>query len=189
LTIALGVGANTAIFFVVNSVLLRPLPFRQPEKIVAFWQTESAPGSYPLTGEDYLDWRCQNTTFEDMSLYSWPNSFNVSGAEGAEGARIVRTQANFFNLLGVQAQIGRTFADGEDQAEKNHVVVLSNAFWKKRFAGQPEAVGKTLELNAESYTIIGVIPYPRALTCGFRWIWQKTRSASGAPIVGGRLAV
>ncbi len=158
LTLALGIGANTAIFSVVNAVLLKPLPFRQPEKVVALWQTESAPGSYPLTGEDYTDWRTQNSTFEDMSLFSWPNNFNVSSAGGAEGAQVVRTQANFFDLLGVQAQIGRTFAKGEDQEGGSHVAVLSNGFWKKRFGGQPDAVHKTVELNSEKFDVIGVMP-------------------------------
>ena len=157
-TLALGIGANTAIFCVVNSVLLKFLPFRQPEKIVALWQTESAPGSYPLTGEDYLDWRSQNSTFEDMSLYSWPSDFNLSSKDGADGVIGVRTQANFFSLLGVQPQFGRTFATGEDQAGGAHVAVLSYGLWKKRFGGQREAVGQTIELNAEPYTIIGVLP-------------------------------
>ncbi len=158
LTLALGIGANTAIFSVINSVLLSPLPFRQPEQVVALWQTESAPGSYPLTGEDYLDWRGQNSTFEDMSLYSWPSSYNVSGTDGAEGAPVIHTQANFFSLLGVQPELGRTFASGEDQSGGSHVVVLSHMFWKKHFAGQRDCVGKTLELNAEPYTVIGVMP-------------------------------
>ena len=158
LTLALGIGANTAIFSVVNAVLLEPLPFRQPQKVVALWQTETAPGSYPLTGEDYTDWHTQNSTFEDMSLFSWPQNYNASGAEGAEGAQVVRTQANFFDLLGVQAQIGRTFARGEDQNDGSHVALLSNGFWKKRFGGQPDAVGKSVELNSERYDIIGVMP-------------------------------
>jgi predicted permease len=158
LTLALGIGANTAIFSVVNAVLLKPLPFRQPDRVVALWQTESAPGSYPLTGADYTDWRTQNSTFEDLSLFSWPNNYNASGLEGAEGAQVVRTQANFFDLLGVQAQIGRTFAKGEDQGGGHRVVVLSNGFWKKRFGGQIDAVGKTVELNAEKYDVVGVMP-------------------------------
>lgn len=158
LTLALGIGANTAIFSVVNAVLLKPLPFRQPEKVVALWQTETAPGSYPLTGEDYTDWRTQNSTFEDMSLFSWPQNYNASGAEGAEGAQVVRTQANFFGLLGVHAQLGRTFAKGEDQNGGSHVALLSNGLWKKRFAAQPDVVGKTIELNSERYDIIGVLP-------------------------------
>ena len=158
LTLALGIGANTAIFSVVDAVLLKPLPFREPGQIVALWETETAPGSYPLTGEDYTDWRTQNTTFAAMSLFSWPSSYSVSGEEGAESVTLVRTQANFFELLGVHAQIGRTFAQGEDQGGASHVLLLSNAFWKKRFAGQLDALGKTLQLNSEPYTIVGVMP-------------------------------
>ena len=158
LTLGLGIGANTAIFSVVNSVLLQPLPFRQPGNVVALWETETAPGSYPLTGPDYEDWRAQNSAFEDMSLYSWPTSYNVSGAEGAEGATLVRTQANFFSLLGVSAQLGRTFAVGEDQNGGSRVVLLSDAFWKKRFGGERSVLGKSLELNDAKYTIIGVMP-------------------------------
>jgi putative ABC transport system permease protein len=158
LTLGLGIGANTAIFSVVNSVLLKPLPFRQPENVVAVWETETAPGSYPLTGEDYTDWRTQNTTFEDMSLYSWPTTYNVSGKEAAEGAILIRTQANFFSLLGVPAQIGRTFATGEDQNGASHVVILSDAFWKKRFGAERDVLGKSIELNYETYSIVGVLP-------------------------------
>ena len=158
LTLGLGIGANTAIFSVVNSVLLQPLPFRQPGNVVALWETETAPGSYPLTGPDYEDWRTQNATFEDMSLYSWPTSYNVSGREGAEGATLVRTQANFFSLLGVSAQIGRTFSTGEDKNGGSRVVILSDAFWKKRFGGQRDVLGKSLELNYATYTIVGVLP-------------------------------
>jgi predicted permease len=158
LTLGLGIGANTAIFSVVDAVLLKPLPFRQPEKVVALGMTEAAPGTYPLTGEDYLDWKAQNATFEGMSLYSWDTTYNVGAADGAEGADVVRTEANFFTLLGVQAQVGRTFAPGEDQKGGSHVVILSHAFWKKHFAGQKDALGKTVQLNAEPYAVIGVMP-------------------------------
>ena len=158
LTLGLGIGANTAIFSVVNSVLLKPLPFRQPENVVALSETETAPGSYPLTGPDYMDWLTQNKTFEDMSLFSWPATYNASGREGAEGATLVRTQANFFSLLGVSAQIGRTFATGEDQNGTNHVVILSDGFWKEHFGRDRDILGKSVELNYETYTIIGVLP-------------------------------
>jgi predicted permease len=158
LTLALGIGANTAIFSVVDAVLLKPLPFRQPQNVVALWETETAPGSFPLNGEDYLDWREHNKTFEDMTLFSWPNSANVSAKDTSEGATIVRTQANFFSLLGVPAQIGRTFATGEDQNGGSHVAILSDAFWKKQFAARADIVSGTLRLNGEPYTVIGVMP-------------------------------
>jgi putative ABC transport system permease protein len=158
LTLALGIGANTAIFSVVNATLLKPLPFRQPEKIVALWQTESAPGSYPLTGQDYLDWKARNKGFADMALYSWPSSANLSTGDAPEGATIIRVEANFFGLLGVQPQIGRTFASGEDKKGANHVAILSNAFWKSRFGGSRDIVNQTVSVDGEPYTIVGVMP-------------------------------
>jgi predicted permease len=158
LTLALGIGANSAIFSVVNATLLKPLPFRHPEKLVALWQTESAPGSYPLTGEDYLDWKAQNYTFESMSLYSWPTSANATVGDVPEGATLVRTEANFFSLLGVSPQIGRTFATSEGQNGKSHVAILSNAFWKTRFGGARDVLGKSVKLNGEPYAIVGVMP-------------------------------
>src|ERR1700744_6143270 len=84
LTLALGIGANTAIFSVVNATLLKPLPFRHPEKIVALWETESAPENYPLQGQDYLDWKAHNKGFADMALYTWPGSANLSTGDAPE---------------------------------------------------------------------------------------------------------
>ena len=158
LTLALGIGANTAIFSVVNATLLKPLPFRAPEKVVALYQTESAPGSYPLTGEDYLDWKKYNKGFADMALYSWPSRANLSTGDSPEGATVTRVEPNFFELLGVRPQLGRTFAPGEDQKGANHVAVLSNSFWKSRFGGSRDIVNQTVTLDGEPYTIVGVMP-------------------------------
>ncbi len=158
LTLALGIGANTAIFSVVNSVLLRPLPFHQPERLVQLWETEASPGTYPFTGPDYLDWQSQNHSFEAMSLFTWGGRVNTSGVGEAETAALVRTQANFFSVLGVQPRIGRTFAAGEDMAGKNHVVVLSYGFWQRHFAGRPDIIGQTVSLDNESFNIIGIMP-------------------------------
>ena len=157
-TLALGIGANTAIFSVVHTTLLQPLPYARPDELVELRQTESAPGDYPLTGEDYLDWRAQNSTFNDMSLYSWPIGMNASGADAPEAVSVISTQANFFQVLGVLPQIGRAFAAGEDQKGADRIVLLSDAFWKAHFGGRPEALGKTIELNSNPYTIIGVMP-------------------------------
>ena len=157
-TLALGIGANTAIFSVVHTTLLQPLPYAHPEQLVELRQTESAPGDYPLTGEDYLDWRAQNSTFRDMSLYSWPIAMNASGADAPEAVSVISTQANFFQLLGVFPQIGRTFSTGEDRKGADRIVLLSDAFWKTHFGGRRDALGTTLELNSNPYTIIGVMP-------------------------------
>jgi putative ABC transport system permease protein len=158
ITLALGIGANTAIFSVINSVLLRPLPFHEPGRLVALWQTESAPGNFPLTGPDYLDWQAQNHTLEATSLYSWERTANASDAGQTEAVTVNSTQANFFDVLGVQPKIGRTFDAGEDQDGKNHVAILSNAFWRRQFGGRSDVLGKAIELNDERYSIIGVLP-------------------------------
>src|SRR5689334_10069595 len=158
LTLALGIGANTAIFSVVHSTLLEPLPFLHPEQLVELRQTEAAPGDYPLTGEDYLDWRAQNSTFTDMSLYAWPSGTNARGPDAPEAVSVISTQANFFQLLGVSPYIGRVFATGEDSKGANRVVLLSYAFWKTHFGGRADALGQTLDLNAATYTIVGVLP-------------------------------
>jgi len=158
ITLALGIGANTAIFSVINSVVLRPLPFHEPGRLVALWQTESAPGNFPLTGPDYLDWKAQSRTLEVASLYTWERATNASSAGQTEAVSVNSTQANFFTVLGVQPQLGRAFDPGEDQAGKNHVAILSNAFWHRQFGARSDVLGKTIELNDESYSIIGVLP-------------------------------
>ncbi len=157
-TIALGIGANTAIFSAVDAVLLKPLPIREPQNVVALRCTESAPGAFPLTGPDYTEWRKDNTTFEDMSLFSWPNNANVGKGENAAGAFIERTQSNYFSLLGVRPHLGRTFAAGEDQKGGARVVVLTDEFWKKQFGARKDVIGQTLSINSEAYTVIGVMP-------------------------------
>jgi putative ABC transport system permease protein len=158
ITLALGIGANTAIFSVINSVVLRPLPFHEPGRLVALWQTESAPGNFPLTGPDYLDWEAQNRTLEASSLYTWDRTANASGSGEPQAASVISTQANFFAVLGVQPQIGRAFDPGEDQNGKNHVAILSNAFWQRQFGGRSDVLGKTIELNDEPYSVIGILP-------------------------------
>jgi predicted permease len=158
ITLALGIGANTAIFSVINSVVLRPLPFHEPGRLVALWQTESAPGNFPLTGPDYLDWQAQNHTLEATSLYSWERTANASDAGQTEAVSVNGTQANFFEVLGVQPKIGRAFDAGEDQSGKNHVAIISNAFWRRQFGGRSDVLGKTIKLNEEPYSIIGVLP-------------------------------
>ena len=158
ITLALGIGANTAIFSVINSVLLRPLPFHEPGRLVELWQLERAPGNFPLTGPDYLDWQAQNHILEATSLYSWERTANASGAGEPQAASVISTQANFFTVLGVQPRIGRAFYPGEDHAGKNHVAILSNAFWHRQFGGRSDVLGKTIELNDEPYYIIGVLP-------------------------------
>ena len=158
LTVALGIGANTAIFSVINSVLLRPLPFDDPDRLVRLYETEAAPGNYPFAGPDYLDWQEQNRTFEGMSLYAWYRRCNVSGTGEPESAVAVDTEANFFSVLGVRPLLGRTFVAGEDREGKGRVAVLNYGFWQRHFAGDSRVVGKSIVLNSQTYAVIGVMP-------------------------------
>jgi putative ABC transport system permease protein len=158
LTLALGIGANTAMFSAVNAVLLRPLPFTQPERLVQLWETETAVPQAPFAAPDYVDWRAQNQTFEDMTIYTWPTSLNMSGTGEPEHVDGILAQANFFSVLGSAPLIGRTFASGEDQAGHNRVAVLSYGLWQRRFGGTHAALGKDIELGGQTYQVVGIMP-------------------------------
>jgi putative ABC transport system permease protein len=166
-TLAIGIGANTAIFSIIDTILLRPLPYAYPEQLVRLNETESAPGKYPFAGPDFVDWKTQNHTFQDMTLFSWPSDMNLSANGEPEHITALPTAANFFSLLGVGPQLGRTWAEGEDQPGKDEVVILSYALWNSRYAGDPQAIGKQVELNSKKYTIIGVMPE------SFRFPWKS----------------
>lgn len=157
LTLALGIGANTAMFSIIDAVLLRPLPFGNPERLVQLWETEISPGNDPVNGLDFLDWRSDNHSFVGMTVYTVGRTYNLSGSGESAIARAINTDANFFSVLGVVPRIGRTFANGEDVAGSNHVVVLSDAYWRSQFGGNTEIVGKTIELDSEAYTVIGIM--------------------------------
>ncbi len=158
LTLALGIGANTAIFSVVNGVLLRPLPFADPDRLVEGRETESAPGTYPVNPANYLDWQHRNHTMEAMTVFSWTTNASMAGPNEPAGAGVTQVEANFFKTLGISPAAGRSFAPGEDVAGRNHVAILSLGFWQRQFGGDAGAIGKTVDLDAERYTIVGVMP-------------------------------
>jgi putative ABC transport system permease protein len=157
-TLAIGIGANTAMFSIVDAVLLRPPAFRDPDRVMRLYETESAPGKYPFAGPDFVDWKAQNSTFEDMALFGWASEANLSGEGRPDHVRSLGTSANFFSVLGVNPFLGRTWVAGEDQPERERVAILSYALWKSRFAGDPRVVGRTVELDAQKHTVIGVMP-------------------------------
>jgi putative ABC transport system permease protein len=163
LTLAIGIGANTAIFSVIDTILLRPLPYRDPSRLVSLYETEASPGSYPFAAPDFLDWKAQNNTFQDMTLFGWANDINLSGEGRPDHVLGVPTEANFFSLLGVTAMLGRTWATGQDQSGKDQPgkdqeVILSDSLWRAHFGGDPSVIGRNIELNSKKYTIVGVMP-------------------------------
>ncbi len=167
LTLAIGIGAYTAIFSIIDTILLRPLPYRNSSQLARLNETESAPGKYPFALPDFVDWKAQNSTFQDMTLFAWPSDMNLSAGGRPEHVLALPTEANFFALLGVEPLLGRTWAAGEDQKGKDDVAILSYGLWQSRFAGDSRVVGQSIELNARKYTIIGVMP------ANFRFPWKS----------------
>lgn len=155
--LALGIGANTAMFSVVNAVLLCQLPYREPDRLVQLWETEPAPGVFPFAGPDYLDWQSQNKSLESSSLYSYTN-LNLSQAGDSQVTRAMATQANFFTTLGVPMLRGRAFVAGENEKGKDHVAILSFTLWQSFFGGREDVLNNTVQLNGDQYTIVGILP-------------------------------
>jgi predicted permease len=158
LALALGIGANSAIFSVVNTVLLRPLPYKNPGALVMVWDDQAHLGFPKDTPSpaNFLDWREQNTVFEGMAALA-EGSFNLSGVGEPERFDGRRVSVNFFSLLGVEPQVGRAFTPEEDKPG-TRVVILSYGMWQRRFGGDPGVVGRAINLNGESYTVVGVMP-------------------------------
>jgi putative ABC transport system permease protein len=159
IALALGIGANTAIFSVVNTVLLKPLPYKDPERLVLVWEENSKQG-YPTdtpTAANFIDWRNQNQVFEEMAAFT-PTSLNLTGSGEPERLIGRRVSASLFPLLGVEPQLGRVFTAEEDQPNSERVVLLSYRLWQRRFGGDAGVVGKTLTLDGRSYTVVGVMP-------------------------------
>src|SRR5438552_10251875 len=156
--IALGIGANTVIFSAVNAVLLRPLPFKNPEQLVMVWENATHLGFPKNTPSppNFVDWQKQNTVFTGMAAMS-ERSFNLTGVGEPERLDGRRVSANLFDLLGVPALLGRSFVPDDDRPG-THVVLLSHSLWQRRFGSDPAVIGLALSLNGESYTVIGVMP-------------------------------
>jgi putative ABC transport system permease protein len=161
LVLALGIGANTAIFSVVNAVLLRPLPFQDPARLVQIWHVpppKSFPGmtQFAVAAGNFLDWQSQNNVFERMALYTGAG-FNLTGTDKPEALQASAVSADFFPVFGVHPLLGRVFAPDEDRPDHNHVVILGHALWQSHFGSDPHIVGRTISLDGQSYTVIGVM--------------------------------
>jgi len=156
LTLALGIGANTAIFSVVNGVLLRPLPYHEPGRLVLIAEKTSYP-TVSTSYENYLDWRDQSHSFEAMEA-THASTITLTGSGEPERLNVRMATAGLFPMLGIDASMGRTFLPEEDKANGPPVVLLSHGLWQRRFGASREILGKPITLDAQPYTVVGVLP-------------------------------
>jgi putative ABC transport system permease protein len=157
LTFALGIGANAAIFSVVNAVLLRPLPYTQPDRVVALWETRSAEGRSRVTPANFLDWRERTRAFEDIAAFG-SAALNLTGAGEPEQLLGARASSAYFDVLGIQPSIGRSFLPEEYEPGNARVVMLGHELWASRFGSDPDIAGKPITLDGQVYTVTGVMP-------------------------------
>ena len=158
LTLALGIGANTAIFSVVNGVLLKPLSYREPDRLVFVWERNTAIGKDRdlVAPPNYQDWRAQNAVFDALGAYR-VNGFALTSSGEPESVTAITVTGSLFRVLGVDALIGRTFTEAEER-RRDRVVVLRHEFWQRRFGGDRSVVGKSITLTGAPFTVVGVMP-------------------------------
>jgi putative ABC transport system permease protein len=159
LALALGVGANSAIFTVVQSVLLKPLAFPKSEQLIVVRERNLKAGfpQFAISPGNYVDYRDHNHTFSGFAAFN-STGLNLSGGAEPERLRGVRVTGNFFDVLGIKPSLGRPFTEQELQLGSHHAVILGNALWQRRFAGSPDVLGRQLKMNEELYTVVGVMP-------------------------------
>src|SRR6266478_134430 len=158
-TLALGIGANTAIFSIVNAVLLRPLPYPNADRIMVLNESSGPGQDYSVALPDYFDWQRDNTVFEHLAC-THKESRNLSGIPGREPERIscASVTRNFFNIVGLPPEIGRTFSADEDKVGAPPVVLISDRLWRRVFNADPSVLGRSITLHDQNYTVIGVMP-------------------------------
>ena len=201
LTLALGIGANTAIFTVVNGVLLNPLPYPNADRLVALAERLRQFPQLSISYPDFLDWQKLNNSFAGLAAYRH-SDLDLTGSGEAERVKATQVSANFFPLLGVKPVVGRNFSLEEDRRGATPVVILSGGFWERKFGGSPEILGKALMLGGTAYTVIGVIPRSFYFCCEsanfvagdvytpigqFESLWMTDRSAHPGIFAIGRL--
>src|SRR6266567_4353244 len=176
LTLALGIGANTTIFSVINNTLLKPLPFPGGERLVLVWETfGKGPNNWNIvSAPNFWDFQRQSRSFEAMAIFdSAGRGYNLSptgNSQEAEQVSGLRVSAGFFSVLGTKPLLGRTFLPEEETLGRDHEVVLSYGLWKTRYGGDPSLVGRTIKIDGEDFTVIGVMPR------GFEWqFWSGPR--------------
>ena len=179
ITLALGIGANTAIFSVVNAVVLRPLPYAEPDRLMTLWETMPGSDHRSVAPGNFVDWRTQNRTFQDMAAAFYAN-FNLTSdgePDRIDGATIT---SNYMSVLGAGPQLGRTFQADDDDHQDRSVVLISDGLWKRRFGADQKVVGRTITIDEVPHTIVGV------MSRGFQFpersdLWVLGRNRGAVP--------
>jgi len=156
-SLALGIGANTAIFTVLNGSVLRPLPFEDPDRLMVVWETREDNPTRAVAPANFIDWRRETTAFSGLAAFD-DFTATLTGSGEAQRIQAVSASANIFEVLGVEAQLGRAFTASDDRPDAEKVVVLTDGLWHRQFGGRADAVGKTMTLNSIPHTIVGVLP-------------------------------
>jgi putative ABC transport system permease protein len=182
LTLALGIGANTAIFSIVNAVLLRPLPYPDADRIMVLNESSGPGQDFSVALPDYFDWRNGNTVFEHLAA-THKESRNLSGVPGREPERIscASVTRNFFNIVGLPPEIGRTFGEDEDKVGAPPVVVISDRLWRRVFNADPSVLGRSITLHDQNFTVIGVMP-PQVTSPQDSDVWLSMMRRSNNPV-------
>src|SRR5881409_3017968 len=182
ITLALGIGANTAIFSIVNAVLLRPLPYPDAERIMVLNESSGPKQDFSVALPDYFDWRNDNTVFEHLAA-THKESRNLSGIAGREPERIscASVTRDFFNIIGLPPKIGRTFSGDEDKVGAPPVVVISDRLWRRVFNADPSVLGRSIALHDQNFTVIGVMP-PQVTSPQDSDVWLSMMRRSNNPV-------
>ncbi|OLA95884.1 MAG: hypothetical protein AUH19_09020 [Verrucomicrobia bacterium 13_2_20CM_55_10] len=182
LTLTLGIGANTAIFSIVNAVLLRPLPYPDAERIMVLNESSGPGQDYSVALPDYFDWRNDNTVFEHLAA-THKESRNLSGIPGRDPERVscASVTRNFFSVVGISPEIGRIFSEDEDKVGAPPVVVISDRLWRRVFNADPSVLGRSITLHDQNFTVIGVMP-PQVTSPQDSDVWLSMMRRSNNPV-------
>jgi len=167
LTLGLGIGANTAIFSLIKTIMLRPLPYGSPDRLVMVWE-ETAPGETThLSVQEVMSYRAEAGSLAQMAAY-WETNANLTGGQEPERVRAAAATANFFDTLAVPALLGRTFVAADGDPGGGQVILLGHGLWQRRFGGAPDLIGRTLQVNGRAHTVVGVMPETFRLPLDYR---------------------
>ena len=183
LALGLGIRANSAIFSVVNAVLLRPMPYDNPNRLVRIWEKRSDLAKSKVSMADFRDWQNQNNIFEQIAAFQ-SGDYNLTGINEPEQIQGAAVSANLFSVLRVQPQIGRNFLPEEEKPNSNAVVIISHGMWGRRFGSDPALVGKTISIDSRTYTVVGVMPKDLSFPDRQSELWLPLAISPNSPMAG-----